>query len=183
MFSNTRKTNEDPITEKQQLTRNRPANMPSIVSAGLQVNGSMVSDGEIQIDGTFEGDLKSRTLIIGAEGLVKGSIVADEVTINGMFEGKIKAKSVILHENSKVIGDITHDLLTVLAGARIEGSLKRLSKSDPIRSAQKDALAPGVKPDAPNSGIKGAPGPHSAAAAAAPGGLEATGAKGHIDRS
>ncbi len=158
MYSKARKTNEDTTTEKQQPTRIRPVSMPSIVSAGLQVNGNMVSDGDIQIEGTIEGDVKSRTLIIGAEGLVKGAIVADEVTINGMVEGKIKAKSVILHENSQVIGDITHDLLTVLAGARIEGSLKRLSKSDPIRSAQKDALALGVKPDALNSGIKGAPG-------------------------
>ncbi len=159
MFSKARNTKDDPITELQmQPTRIKPASMPSIVSAGLQVNGNMVSDGDIQIEGTIEGDVKSRTLIIGAEGLVKGAIVADEVTINGMVEGKIKAKSVILHENSQVIGDITHDLLTVLAGARIEGSLKRLSKSDPICSVQKDALAPGVKPDAPISGIKGAPG-------------------------
>ncbi len=142
-----------------QPTKIKPATMPSIVSAGLQVNGNMVSDGDIQIEGTIEGDVKSRTLIIGAEGLVKGSIVADEVTINGMVEGKIKAKAVILHENSQVIGDITHDLLTVLAGARIEGSLKRLSKSDTMRQAQKDASTPsGVKSDAPNNGIKGAPG-------------------------
>ena len=159
MFSKARKTTDEPITEKQmQPTRIKPATMPSIVSAGLHISGNMVSDGDIQIEGTIEGDLKSRTLIIGAEGLVKGSIVADEVAIDGMVEGKIKAKSVILHENSQVIGDITYDLLTVLAGARIEGSLKRLSKSDPLRSAQKDALTPGIKPDAPNSGIKGAPG-------------------------
>lgn len=159
MFSKARKTTNEPITEKQmQPSRIKPATMPSIVSAGLQVNGNMVSDGDIQIEGTIEGDVKSRTLIIGAEGLVKGSIVADEVTVDGMVEGKIKAKTVILHENSQVIGDITHDLLTVLAGARIEGSLKRLSKSDPMRSTQKDVLAPGVKPDAPTGGLKGAPG-------------------------
>ncbi len=159
MFSKARKTTDEPITEKQmQPTRIKPATMPSIVSAGFQVNGNMVSDGVIQIEGTIEGDVKSRTLIIGAEGLVKGSIVADEVAIDGMVEGKIRAKTVILHENSQVVGDITYDLLTVLAGARIEGSLKRLSKSDPMRSVQKDALTPGIKPDAPNSGIKGAPG-------------------------
>jgi len=168
MFSKGKKTNEEPITEKQMMqpTKIRSATMPSIVSAGLQVNGNMVSDGDIQIEGTIEGDVKSHTLIIGAEGLVKGSIVADEVTINGMVEGKIKAKTVILHENSQVIGDITHDLLTVLAGARIEGSLKRLSKSDPMRPAQKDALTPNVKSDAQNNGIKGAPGSKNPAVSA-----------------
>jgi len=156
MFSKASKTTEDPIIEKQhmqQSSRIKPATMPSIVSAGLQVNGNMVSDGDIQIEGTIEGDVKSRTLIIGAEGLVKGAIVADEVTINGAVEGKIKAKTVILHENSQVVGDITHDLLTVLAGARIEGSLKRLSKSDPIRSTQKDVATQSASTGAAKTGL------------------------------
>jgi len=48
---------------------------PSIISSDLLVQGALVSQGDMQIDGTVEGDIRSVTLMIGNGAVVKGEIV------------------------------------------------------------------------------------------------------------
>jgi cytoskeletal protein CcmA (bactofilin family) len=111
--------------------------MPSIVSAGLQVTGNMTSDGDIQIEGTIVGDVKSRTVTVGTDGLVQGQVTAETVQVSGGVEGKIRAKAVVLVAGSKVLGDIIHDVLTVEPGAHVEGALKRYSKPEAVETGPK----------------------------------------------
>ena len=60
---------------------------PSIISADLLVQGTLTSQGDMQIDGTVEGDIRSVTLMIGNGATVKGEIVAEEVVVRGRVEG------------------------------------------------------------------------------------------------
>ncbi len=101
--------------------------MPSIVSVGLQVTGNMVSDGDVQIEGTVEGDVKSRMLTIGESGIVNGSVIADDVTISGTVSGHIKARSISLTHSARVTGDLIHETVSVEAGAQVEGKFKRIA--------------------------------------------------------
>lgn len=101
--------------------------MPSIVSVGLKVIGNMVSDGDIQIEGTVEGDVKSRMLTIGESGIVNGSVIADEVAISGTVSGHIKARSISLTRSARVTGDLIHETVSVEAGAQVEGKFKRMA--------------------------------------------------------
>ena len=100
----------------------QPNSMPSIVSANLRINGDLISEGDIQIEGTVEGNITSRMLTVGESGTVKGEIVADQVTIAGTVVGKVKARTVTLAQTSDVTGDISHEALGIEAGARFEGS-------------------------------------------------------------
>ena len=144
MFSKGSKPTPEPTEPKAEeapeVERPRPskaATMPSIVSAGLQVTGNLISDGDVQIEGTIEGDIRSRMLTVGEEGAVKGSINASEVVVSGTVEGKIRAKQVTVAHTARVIGDIIHDHLAVEAGAYVNGSLKRLSKAPADKQAKK----------------------------------------------
>jgi cytoskeletal protein CcmA (bactofilin family) len=121
--------------------------MPSIVSAGLQVTGNMTSDGDIQIEGTITGDVKSRTITVGTDGLVQGQLIAENVQVSGGVEGKIRAKTVVLVAGAKVIGDIVHDVLTVEPGAHVEGALKRYSKPEAIEPKADPKADNDAKPD------------------------------------
>ncbi|MDH3235056.1 MAG: polymer-forming cytoskeletal protein [Alphaproteobacteria bacterium] len=112
--------------------RMKTSAMPSIVSAGLQVTGNMTSDGDIQIEGTITGDVKSRTITVGTDGLVQGQLIAESVQVSGAVEGKIRAKTVVLVAGARMIGDVVHDVLTVEPGAQVEGALKRYSKPEAI---------------------------------------------------
>jgi cytoskeletal protein CcmA (bactofilin family) len=103
---------------------------PSIISADLLVQGTLVSQGDMQIDGKVEGDIRSVTLMIGAGATVNGEIVAEEIVIRGRVEGRIRARRVQLDASAVVIGDILQEQLTVAAGATFEGTCRK--SSDPL---------------------------------------------------
>ena len=67
------------------------AQAPSILSADLTITGSIMSDGEVQLDGQVSGDVQAGTLTIGEEASVQGEVVADAVVIRGRVEGSVRA--------------------------------------------------------------------------------------------
>lgn len=108
---------------------NGKAAVPSIISRHLAVRGDLDSDGDIQVDGSIEGDVKTTTLTIGESGSIKGAITAETVLVAGHVVGQIRAKTVSLSRTARVEGDIWHDSLAIEGGARFEGTCKRLSAS------------------------------------------------------
>ena len=117
-------------TDRKKGTAEAAANRsaPSIISNNLYVIGNLKTEGEVQIDGTIEGDVTGRALVIGERARVNGEIVADDVVIRGNTEGRIRARRVQLTKTAKVLGDILHESLSIDSGAYVEGQLKRLEK-------------------------------------------------------
>lgn len=114
--------------------------VPSIISPDLKIVGDLKSSGDIQVDGTIEGNIDSRLLIIGENAKIEGSIVAETVRVSGSVNGQIKAKSVTLDKTARVVGDVVHENLTMEAGAFLEGGVRRMesvgAKVSPLRPAQ-----------------------------------------------
>ena len=111
---------------------------PSIISADLRIIGDLSSDGEIQIDGTIDGDIRTKSLLVGETANIKGEIVADRIQVHGTINGQIKARSVTLARSARVIGDILHEDLAIENGAFLEGHCKRLVEKkdvDAIKAA------------------------------------------------
>lgn len=107
--------------------------IPSIISADLKVEGNLTSNGDIQIDGTVEGDVTSHVLTVGEGATVHGALEAETIRIYGTVKGTLTANSVILTVSAKVDGDITHGTLAMEAGASFAGQIKRLER--PIGSS------------------------------------------------
>lgn len=111
--------------------------VPSIISADVVMQGNINSAGEIQFDGTLEGDIKAASLIIGDKASVKGEVICETVTVRGRVEGGIRAKSVSLASTSHIQGDILHSSLSVETGAHFEGNCRH--SDDPLSdSSAKD---------------------------------------------
>ena len=98
---------------------------PSIISADLKIVGDLHSEGEIQIDGAVEGDIRTDALLIGEQASIRGEIIAESIIIHGTINGEIKAKSVRLAKTAHVVGDIVHQDLSIEKGAFMEGHCKR----------------------------------------------------------
>ena len=114
----------------------KPSNhAPSIIGADVRLKGNLATTGEVQFDGTIEGDLECGSLTVGASAHVSGSIKADTVTVHGKVSGTINAKRVKLEQASKVVGDIVHEDLSVASGAHVEGNLKRMGSSASTKPA------------------------------------------------
>ncbi|MCG8360692.1 MAG: polymer-forming cytoskeletal protein [Kiloniellales bacterium] len=127
--------------------------MPSIISGDLKITGNLESSGDIQVDGRVEGDISSRTLTVGEESSVSGSIVAESVRVCGHVKGEIKCTSVVLAKTARVEGDIAHESLAIEAGAYIEGNIRRLepeqSNAEPRVSVIKSVTEEPAPPVAP----------------------------------
>lgn len=98
---------------------------PSILSANLKIVGNLDTDGEMQIDGTVNGDVSCAALTIGEGATVVGEILAETIVVHGRIEGRIKAKRVQLSKTARVTGDIWHDSLSIDAGAYLDGHCRR----------------------------------------------------------
>ena len=122
MFSKTRKST-GAVVESNPVVKSSP---PSIISADLKIVGDLNSNGEIQIDGAVDGDIRTKSLLVGETAKIKGEIVADSVSIYGTVNGQIKSRSVNLAKTAHVVGDILHEDLVVDAGAFLEGHCKHV---------------------------------------------------------
>jgi cytoskeletal protein CcmA (bactofilin family) len=111
---------------------------PSIISADVKMVGSIVSQGEIDINGQIEGDVRASALTIGETGAVKGEVIAESVTVRGTVEGRIRGRKVQLCTGAKVRGDIFHASLAIEPNAIFEGAVKHAQ--DPM------AEQPGAPP-------------------------------------
>jgi cytoskeletal protein CcmA (bactofilin family) len=143
MFSKTRDKDIPPV-QVSPSARRPMRTAPSIISSDLTVQGSLVASGDVQIDGTVEGDIRSHALTIGDTASIDGDIYAEEVTVRGRVHGTIRAKRVQLAETSRVEGDIIHESLAVETGAYFEGMCRHsdnpLGETVPARTVRSEAL-------------------------------------------
>ncbi|MDW3207235.1 MAG: polymer-forming cytoskeletal protein [Alphaproteobacteria bacterium] len=98
---------------------------PSIVAADMRVLGDLESEGDVQIDGRVDGDLRIRTVTVGQGATVNGAIYGDTIRIAGTVNGEIRGGSVLLADTARVVGDIHHKTLSIEAGAFLQGLCKR----------------------------------------------------------
>jgi cytoskeletal protein CcmA (bactofilin family) len=98
----------------------------SIINHDLKIKGDLMCDGDIQINGEVEGDVKSRSITIGENADVRGTISSDSIRVCGSFNGQMKGQSVVLAKTAKLTGDVTHQTLSVEAGAFFEGNSRRI---------------------------------------------------------
>ena len=118
------------FSKDKTVTERRSSGAPSILSAGMQVTGDIVSDGEVQIDGELSGDIHCAKLTVGETGRISGSVVADDCLVHGSVVGQIKADAVTLSRSSRVEGDVLHDMLAIEPGARLDGHCRRIDKNE-----------------------------------------------------
>lgn len=104
------------------------SSVPSIISANLTITGNMKTDGDVQIDGTIDGDVNSKQITLGESGVVNGSISGDLARISGTVNGAITARVVELGRSAKVTGDINHYSLAIEPGAFIQGQLTHVDE-------------------------------------------------------
>ena len=120
MFGGSKKPSSAPSAAAQ------VSRAPSIVSSNLKIVGDMESDGDIQIDGHVDGDIRTDKLTIGEQAVVNGCVRAEEVMVSGTVNGAIEAGIVKLYSTAKVTGDVSHETLAIEAGAFIQGLCKRV---------------------------------------------------------
>ena len=109
----------------------------SILSADLHITGNMKTTGDINVEGTVEGDIRAHLLTIGESATIKGEVIADDVVINGRIVGRVRGLKVRLTSTARGEGDIIHKTIAIESGAHFDGSVQR--QDDPLNSGNKTA--------------------------------------------
>ncbi len=107
------------------------ARAASIICADMKINGSVISEGSLQIDGVVDGDVSATDITIGASGQITGEVKAEVVKVKGKIRGSIRARKVELETGAHVKGDIVHSSLQIQPNAVFEGQVKHAD--DPLR--------------------------------------------------
>ena len=117
----------------------------STLSADLAIKGNLKTAGDIQIQGTVDGDIRAHLLTIGEGATVKGEVIADDLVINGRIIGRVRGLKVRLTSTADVKGDIIHKTIAIESGAHFEGSVTR--QDDPLNAdVAKTAVPQKTKP-------------------------------------
>jgi cytoskeletal protein CcmA (bactofilin family) len=103
-----------------------PDTNTSTISRNAYWNGTLRSEGSLQVHGKADGELHSETDLYVAEGAeVDASLHADTVVVAGLVRGKIEARSRLeILPQGEVTGDVRSPKLVVHEGATISGQLK-----------------------------------------------------------
>ena len=124
-------------------TGNGGRSMPTIISDDLQLEGALVSKGEVQMNGALKGDVQARSIVISETGKVHGKVTAQTVMVQGEVVGSIRAS---------VEGDVTYTVLSIEERARLEGEVRYAEspfegQSDLIESTKTPASPTPSAPD------------------------------------
>jgi len=98
----------------------------SVLGAGLVWQGSISGSGGVRVEGTFEGQIALKgLLVIGETGKVTcDSLRAASVIVAGAVKGNISAQKVEIRSTGRVWGDIVTTAFATEEGAFLRGQIR-----------------------------------------------------------
>lgn len=124
------KPSTSPAPSQQPVATKQPS-AASVISADMSMKGSVISNGDVHIDGIVEGDVRAQKLIIGDTAQVFGEVTAEMIEVRGKVVGSLQSRKVHLYANAYVEGDIVTAVFAVESGAFFDGRCKH--EQDPIK--------------------------------------------------
>ena len=90
----------------------------------LKIGGQQVtiaSQGKVEIDCEFEGDVTGDEVVVKEQGNVSGTVAGERVIVLGKIFGNIRGRTVVLMSSARVEGEIHHTSLAIETGAEFVG--------------------------------------------------------------
>ena len=119
----------------EQVTASNGSQQTVRLGPEVDIAGSVYIDAAVVLEGFIDGEIRCSELELGAQGKVRGRIVADRVTIFGtVTDGAIYASVLNLRPGCRVEAEIYHEHLQLDQGSYFDGKSRHIT--DPA------ALAP-----------------------------------------
>lgn len=112
----------------------------TIIGSSVKVKGNFNCQGNIVVEGTLEGGLKTAgELYVGDNAKVIANIEAKEATVGGEITGNIKIQGFLrILSSAKIFGDIECSIISIEQGAVLNGkcSMGSGDKSKIVKSEE-----------------------------------------------
>jgi cytoskeletal protein CcmA (bactofilin family) len=98
----------------------------SFLGKDFILEGKITFQGDVRIEGKFEGEVFVRkALIVGETAALKGKIRVHTILIHGLVEGEVDAKErVEIYPTGKFYGTLFTPILTISEGGILDGNCK-----------------------------------------------------------
>jgi cytoskeletal protein CcmA (bactofilin family) len=110
----------------EQVVRNEFANRqgiakPSIISEGFTFEGTITSDGVLNIAGTVRGKVTAKSVLIDASGQVEGELNSEQLVIKGQLRGEVNCDDLNIGPLARVDGAISYKYIHIQRGSKVSG--------------------------------------------------------------
>lgn len=107
----------------------RHAGKTTMIAQGTEINGDIVFEGGLLVEGTIRGNVKAEPgsdalLRLSEVGSIEGEIAVPNVVINGKVTGNVYSSGhVELASKAVVNGNVHYNLIEMVMGSEVNGSL------------------------------------------------------------
>ena len=94
------------------------------IGAGVVATGTMTAPGLIEVDGTVNGIVTSKSINVTNNGVVTGTSTAENIRVAGkLLETSTAHQSLLIESSGQVAGSITYGNLEIRKGGNIQGTI------------------------------------------------------------
>ena len=97
----------------------------SFIGGEVSITGNIGASGDLHLDGAVQGDIACGSLTVGANGQVRGNVMAQRATIAGAIEGSVVATELVIEKTARIAGDVSYESISIETGARVDGRLSQ----------------------------------------------------------
>ena len=117
---------DDDIPTNEALEKMKEVKITSalIIGEGATINGTIQEKNQINVQGSVDGDVTCKELIVGKSGNLKGKIKTESLSVEGTVEGELNVKGLLkLMSSGSVSGKITYGSLQINEGGKLIGEI------------------------------------------------------------
>jgi len=94
---------------------------PSIISEGFTFEGTIISDGVLNISGTVRGKITAKSVLIDSSGKVDGELNSEQLVIKGQLHGDVSCEDLNVGPLAHVDGNINYKYIHIQRGGKVSG--------------------------------------------------------------
>ena len=121
-------------------------NAISIIGAGMHIQGDIVTDGTVRVEGKIKGTIRAgKAVVLGKEAEVIGDIFTHDAVIGGRVTGTLVAESRLELQSTCIVeGSVRAraEHLQLEEGARFNGQIEMIDGRDPGAPPTADGAKP-----------------------------------------
>ena len=119
----------------------QPVGFETVLGAGTTLKGELRSQGNVRLDGVFEGTMElDGNVLVGETAKITADINARNISIAGAVRGNVTGNKVQILRTGRVWGDISAKAITTEEGAFIDGKITMVSHEAALQSLEPPPL-------------------------------------------